>query len=89
MKITVKSSHFHDAFRNADRSEQFSYDALEALYEYLIEIEEATGIEDELDPIAICCEYTEYANLEELKKDYDSIDSFDELERNTIVIYTK
>ena len=24
----------------------------------------------ELDPIAVCCEYTEYASLEEWKQDY-------------------
>ena len=29
--------------------------------------------EMELDPIAVCCEFTEYASLEEWKQDYEYV----------------
>jgi hypothetical protein len=46
MKTSVSFSDFCDAFRNADRNENFSY-------------EEECGVEVELDVIAFCCEYSE------------------------------
>ena len=49
------------------------------------EKEEDTGEELEFDPIAYCCEYTEYGNYVELKKDYD-VDGFGILELNTTVL---
>ena len=44
------------------------------------------GTEIELDPVALCCEYTEYDNLAELQKNYDKIKSIDDLKDNTQVI---
>jgi hypothetical protein len=61
---------FERAFKNMDRCEQFSYDGLKALYEYLVEYEEDTGEEIELDVIALCCEYAEYDSLKEFQADY-------------------
>ena len=45
-----------------------------------------TGEEVELDVIALCCEYTEYENLEELQENYTDIDSMEKLEDRTTVI---
>jgi hypothetical protein len=42
-----------------DRGNQFSYEALNLIYEYLESIEEDTGEPIELDVIAICCDYSE------------------------------
>lgn len=70
MKQTIYENDFIDAFKQSEsRKEQFSYDALEWLYQYYTEIEEATGEEMELDIIAICCEWTEY-EASELINDY-------------------
>jgi len=56
MKITIShASQFRDAFHQADRHDQFSYEALNMLYEYF----EDCDPDMELDVIAICCEYTE------------------------------
>lgn len=71
-----------------NRENNFSYDGLRALYDYLEDYEFQTGAEVSLDVIALCCEYVEYANFEEFKKDYTDIEDFDELEENTTVIYT-
>ena len=69
MKTTVTNSSFHDAFRRADRSENFSYEALNLLFEYFEEIESDTGEEIELDVIAICCDYEE-TSVEDVIKNY-------------------
>ena len=86
MKKTVNFSDFCDAFRNHDRQEQFSYEGKRALFDYLENYEEETGQELELDPIAFCCEYTEYENLKELQQDHPDIESIEKLEDNTQVI---
>jgi hypothetical protein len=52
-------SDFLDAFRHAGREDQFSYQAKEALFEYLEDFEEETGEPYELDVIALCCEFQE------------------------------
>ena len=59
MKTTVTFSDFVDAFRQAGRKGTFSYDGLRALFDHLEEIEQDTGEEIELDPIALCCDYAE------------------------------
>jgi hypothetical protein len=70
MKQSVNMYQFERAFKNMDRCEQFSYDGLKALYEYLVEYEEDTGTEVDLDVIALCCEYAEYDSLKEFQANY-------------------
>lgn len=50
------ASQFADAFRQAGRADQFSYDGLKALFEYFDESE----IDLNLDVVAICCDFAEY-----------------------------
>ena len=69
MKQSVNMYDFERAFKNFER-DNFSYDGLKALFEYLEEYEEGTGEEVELDVIALCCEYAEYDSLSEYNDDY-------------------
>ena len=55
MKQTVNLSDFRDAFRAHDRQDQFSYEALELIFNYYEEMDE----DMELDVIAICCDLSE------------------------------
>jgi hypothetical protein len=56
MKTTISSaSQFRQAFYAAGRGEQFSYEALGLLFDYLEECDP----EMELDVIGICCDYSE------------------------------
>ena len=87
MKQIISESDFRDAFERMGRHNNFSYAGLGALFDYLEEYEEETGEQIEFDPIALCCEYTEYENIEELKKDYDNIEDMDDLENSTEVIH--
>lgn len=70
MKQTVTKSMFIDTF-NKVRPENFSYYALCALFEYYEALEEATEEQIEFDPIAICCEWTEYELIDEAAEAYD------------------
>ena len=69
MKQSVNMYDFERAFKNFER-DNFSYDGLKALFEYLEEYEDSTGEEVELDVIALCCEYMEYDSLKEYNDDY-------------------
>jgi hypothetical protein len=52
---TINASDFRDAFRAYGRADQFSYEGLGALFEYLEEVDP----DFELDVIALCCEFSE------------------------------
>ena len=52
-----------DAFEKR-RPANFTYEGLECLYNYLIDFEQDTDTEIELDVIALCCDYSEYKNLD-------------------------
>ena len=56
MHVSINNaSKFRDEFHKCGRGEQFTYDALGLLYDFLTELDGAA----ELDVIAICCEYSE------------------------------
>jgi len=59
MKQTVYLDDFRQAFNNAGRENQFSYEGLGVLFDWFEEMDNSTGTESELDVIAICCEFTE------------------------------
>ena len=65
MKQTINIYDFERAFELMNRKENFSYDGLKALFEFLEDYEESCETEIELDVIDICCEYTEYDNIKE------------------------
>ena len=91
MKQTINEYQFKDAFQKC-RPDNFSYEGLTALYDYLEQYEEDTGQEMELDVIAICCEFTEYEDLKEFQGIYyddikgDKYKTLEEIEEETIVI---
>ena len=85
MKQNVSEYDFRDAFKI--RKADFSYGGLKALYDYLINYEEDTGEEIELDPIGFCCEYSEYENLKEFQADYgEEYKTIKDIENETQVI---
>lgn len=56
MKLTIENaSQFRDEFRQCGRADQFSYEALGLLFDYLEDIDP----DHDLDVIALCCEYSE------------------------------
>ena len=58
------------------------------MFDYLENYEEETGQKIEFDPVSLCCEYSEYDNLESVIENYNSTDiqTIDDLRNNTSVI---
>ena len=71
MKQSINNYQFHRAFERMDRGDQFSYEGLNALFDYLEQYEDDTGEQVELDVIGLCCDYMEYESIEEFNRDYD------------------
>jgi hypothetical protein len=65
MKKTINQSQFIDEFHMVGRGKQFSFDALELLYDFL----EEYNPDMELDVVAICCEFEE-STIEEIAENY-------------------
>mgnify|MGYP001037266939 FL=1 len=61
---TVSENQFVEAFDTANRSNNFSVEARRALFDYLEELSDDMGESIELDPIAICCDWSEYTETE-------------------------
>ena len=90
MYDTVNFNQFNDWFikDNSNYKNNFSYEGRKALFDYLEELEDDTGEKIKFDPIALCCEYSEYENIQEFWNDYDKEDypTIDKIEDNTAVI---
>lgn len=87
MKITINFDGFERAFQRYGRGEQFSYEGLKALFEWLEDIESDMGEEQELDVIGLCCEFAEFESLKEFQDDYGTdYESIEDIENDTIVI---
>ena len=70
MKQTINLYDFRNAFYKMGRKEQFSYGGLEILFDYLEELEQATGEALELDVISLCGEFIE-STIDDLISEYD------------------
>jgi hypothetical protein len=87
MKKTVNFYSFERAFNISHYSNNFTYDGLKALFEYLEQYEEDCGEEIELDVCAFCCDFTEYKNLKEFQHNYsDGYENMDDIQDKTTVI---
>ena len=86
MKTTISKNEFVQMFNDYNRADSFTVAGREALYDWLEMLEDDTGTEQEVDIIALCCEFSEYENLEELQQNYTNIENMQDLEDNTIVI---
>lgn len=75
MKITLNFYQFMENWPES-RKEQFSYEALKAIFEEIERVEEDTAIETEFDPIAICCEWSEYESALDAANDYTKVERF-------------
>jgi hypothetical protein len=90
MLTTLNLYNFQDAFQSI-RPNNFSYDGLEALFDYLEVLERDIG-QIELDVIALCYDYTEYKSLEEYQESYGaygatSYPTMEAIEHDCTVIY--
>ena len=83
MKQTVYLSDFRDAFQKMDRTNQFSYECLEWLFDHCEELERDLGEDYELDVIALCCDFTQ-STYEDINNDYELELNDDNLHKGVI-----
>ena len=83
---SINSVHqFREAFRLAGRMDQFSYEGLEVLFDYLDNLSEDTGEPIELDVVGLCCDYYE-SSIEELIDNYNiDLSEVDEDDPDSII----
>tara|TARA_A100001391_G_C4905444_1_gene234888 strand:- start:138 stop:440 length:303 start_codon:yes stop_codon:yes gene_type:complete len=83
----VSKSEFRDEFAKMNRKDNFSYEGLGSLYDWLEEYYEEADKPYELDVIELCCDFTEYDNLEEFNKYYNrEYENIDDIVDDTILI---
>lgn len=69
---TVNEWGFIDAFMKI-RPDNFTRSGLQALYDHFIGLEAEIGEQIELDVIAICCDFSQYKDFNELNEEYDNV----------------
>lgn len=74
---------FREAFRLAGRMDQFSYEGLEILFDYLENLSEDIEEPIELDVVALCCEYYE-SSIKEIIDQYNIDTSYVEGDEDEI-----
>ena len=70
MKTTVNFSEFCDYFQKI-RPDNFSYQGLRVLFDYIADVDNSCGEESELDVIDLCCDFAE-SDWKTIAADYDS-----------------
>jgi len=89
MYKTINESDFTSWFSQSDTyKNNFSYEGLQTLFNYLEDYEEDTDEKIEFDPIALCCEYAEYPSAFDCAKEYghdtDALKDTEEQEQDAL-----
>jgi len=84
---TITLSRFRDYFYQSDQyKNNFSYEGLRALYNYIWDLSEDIDVNIEMDYVAFSCEFSEYEDFKHFQEDYKDIGNMDDLEQQTEVI---
>lgn len=75
--VTLRTHDFVERFRKI-RPDDFSIPALRALCGWYEQYSASIGEDIEFDAIAICCEWSEYSSIEEVRADYDWAEDIDD-----------
>ena len=97
---TVNEWEFIRAFDARKRSENFSINARRRLFEYYDQLSEDLGEDIELDPLAVCCDWSEYTETELIEQYGDCIEGdkdsdefieelIEELQDHTTIIHVE
>ena len=86
MIIEVCRNMFIKDFRDI-RPDNFSLDGLDALFDYITELEEDLSEQIKFDVVGLCCDYSQYNTLAAYNSDYDTEhESWDDVADETTVI---
>ena len=67
MKTTIQ---LHDFTNNIQLRDNFSYDGLVAMFDYLEDYEQSCGTDLEFDPVSLRCDFTEYNGIKGAYENY-------------------
>ena len=76
---TVSENQFVESFDVANRSNNFSVEARRALFQFLEELSDDMGEHIELDPIGLCCDWTEGTG-DELVQNANGIEDLEDID---------
>lgn len=78
LNTITDSSYFYQWLQGSDNyKNSFSYEGANALQAYLDELSDDIGEYIEFDPIAWCCEFTEYESLDDFNNNAGYIENVD------------
>ena len=80
---------FEAAFKEAGRKDQFSWEGLKSLFDYLDNLSDDIGEPIELDVVGICCDYREcdfMEVIEDYRLDFSECETEEEA-RNSVIEY--
>jgi|DEB0MinimDraft_6_1074348.scaffolds.fasta_scaffold39662_2 hypothetical protein len=83
MKKSINFYDFRNEFLNI-RPDNFSFEALQVLWQYFEDYESETNIEVVFDPIGICIDFTECTIFEALQN--YNLESIEQFQNETIVL---
>ena len=83
--VSVSASTFIDEIVGHEYND-ITREGVQAIYEYLVELEQDCGVEIEMDGRVIRGTYSEYANIEAVMDEYECISSLSDLKEYTQVI---
>ena len=84
MKDTINVYQFVNEMAQAQHG--FSREGATALFEYFEQYEQDCHMEMEFDPVGIRCDFDEYESLEDVKQNYQDIETLEDLQNHTTVI---
>ena len=83
MKTTLTKYDFEN---NQTLKDNYTYEAIQVLWNYFEHLEEDTGIEEDFDPIEIIGTWDEVKNFEEFQESYPHIEKEEDINDYTIYV---
>lgn len=87
VKTITDEYHFWNWLKNSSGYQNnFSLEGSKAVFNYFDQLSDELGENIDFDPIAWCCEFSEYENLNEVKENYTNIETISDLQDRTTVL---
>ena len=87
VSVLYGPSYLERMFKDMGRQEQFSQVGIVALFEHLEELSEGIGEDIQIDVVALCCDYSEYDDVNDYNQQNGTeYASWEEAEENDVYV---
>ena len=87
VSVLYNASDLEAMFKECGREDSFTRVGMEALFEHLEELSEGIGEDIKIDAIALCCDYSEYDDIDDYNEQNGTeYASWDEAEENDVYV---